>query len=85
MNLLKVDDYQVATFTTDNDVPVYLSESDWQLRCYDTDTGKTKQAKYKACELVKELKEEKHMIARGNFKKLQELATNNNIPLHYQK
>ena len=66
VNLLKVNAYQVMNFTADDDGPICLSESDWQLLRYDTDTGKIEQVKYRACKLVKKLKEEKNMTAKVN-------------------
>jgi len=45
----------------------------------------TEKVKYKAIELVNKLKEEKNVIAKGNLKKLQELARNNSLPIEYEK
>ena len=64
--------------------PVGKSAIQQQSTKYDNDTGKVKKVKYKMSELVQKLKDENNVIAKGNMKKIQLIATNNNITLHHK-
>ena len=71
-------------FSSEDDGPIGLLKMDRQSTKYDRDTGKTKTVKYKMAELVQLLKDKKNIVAQGNLKKIQELATYNNIPLQHE-
>ena len=82
-NLLNVNDTQEMIFRQNDDGTVYLSPNERQSTKYDRNTGKVKKVKYKLSELIKILKDEKQIEAKGNLKKIQQLARNNNIPLQH--
>ena len=84
VNLLKVNEYQSMVFSSEDDGPIGLSKIDRESTKYDRDTGKTKTVKYKMAELVQLLKDKKNIVVQGNLKKIQELATYNNIPLQHE-
>ena len=84
VNLLKVGDTQSMVFSSEDVGPFGKSHIQRQSSKYDKETGKMKTIKYKMSELIEKLKE-KGVIAKGNRKKIQELATHNNIPLQYER
>ena len=56
-------------FSPDDEGPIYLSNTERQNQRHDNNTGRMKKVKYKASELIKKLKDEKNVIAKGNLKK----------------